>query len=165
VVNIGTSTLTLDGSTTVGNFVDLYGGKLINAGTLTVKPGTVQRAGSASTVNQGTLSLAAGATFQSFGTYSQPSGGTLAVHLGAHGHGRLAVTGTVTLHGKLAAQDDGSYNPVVGKKVQVVTATSVAASLSCVVTSGAGSSSRHWAASSSASALVLTRRAGALRHC
>lgn len=164
-IDIGTSTLTLAGATTVNNFDDLYGGKLINTGTLTVKPGTLQRAGSASTVNRGTVSLAAGATFESFGTYSQTTAGTLTVHLGAHGHGALSVTGTVALHGKLAAHDDGTYNPVVGKKVQVVTATSLSASPSCVVTSGAGSSTRHWVASNTATGLVLIRKAGAHRTC
>jgi hypothetical protein len=164
-IDIGLATLTLDGTTTVNNFDDLYGGKLINTGTFNVRPGTLERAGSASTVNQGTVSLAAGAGFESFGTFTQTSGGTLAVHLGAHGHGALAVTGTVALHGKLAAHDDGAYNPVVGKKAQVVTATSVAASPSCVVTSGAGSSTRHWVASKNATGLVLIRKAGAHRHC
>ena len=164
-IDIGLSTLTLDGSTTVGNYVDLYGGKLINAGTLTIRPGTVERDGSATTVNQGTLSLAAGATLHSFGTYSQTSGGKLALHLGAHGHGLLSVSGTVALHGTLAALDDGSYNPAVGKKIEVVVSPSVTASPSCVITSGAGSSTRHWDASTSATGVVLTRRSGAHRQC
>ena len=164
-VIIGTSTLTLAGSTTVGTFVDLYGGKLINSGTLTVEPGTVERDGSASTVNQGTVKLAAGATFQSIGTYTQTTGGTLAVHLAAHAHGLLSVQGMVALHGTLAATDDGSYNPAVGKKVQVVASSSVTATPSCVTTSGAGSTSRHWAAGANANGLDLTRKPGARQHC
>lgn len=164
-IDIGLSTLTLDGSTTVGNYVDLYGGKLVNAGTLTIRPGTVERDGSASTVNQGTVSLAAGATLHSFGTYSQTSGGTLSVHLGAHGHGLLSVSGTAAIHGTLAGIDDGTYNPSVGKKIQVVASPSVTASPSCVITSGAGSSSRHWDAGTNATGLVLTRRSGAHRQC
>ena len=162
---VGTSTLTLDAGTTVGNFVDIWGGKLINAGTLTVRPGTLERDGSASTVNQGTVSLAVGAKFQSDGTYSQTTQGTLAVHLGAASHGLLSMLHSVALHGKLSARDDGSYNPVTGKKVQVVASSSVTASPTCVVTSGAGSSSRHWAASTNATGVVLTRKAGAHRTC
>jgi hypothetical protein len=132
---------------------------------LTIRPGTLERDGLATTVNQGTVSLAAGASFVSDGSYSQTPGGTLAVHLGAHGRGVLSVQHAVALHGKLAAHDDGSYNPGAGKKVQVVAGSSVTASPSCVVTSGAGSSSRHWAASANTSGVWLTRRAGAHRHC
>jgi hypothetical protein len=162
---VGTSTLALDSSTTVGNFADVWGGKLINAGTLTVRPGTLERDGSASTVNQGTVSLAAGATFQSNGTYSQTTHGTLAVHLGAHGHGLLSVQRSVALPGKLTAQDDGSYNPGIGKKVRIVASSDVTASPTCVTTSGAGSANRHWVAGKNATGLVLTRQPGAHRTC
>jgi hypothetical protein len=164
-IDFGYSTVTFRKATTVGRFVDLYGGKLINAGTLTVRPGTLERGGSPRTVNSGTLSLAAGATLHTTGGYSQTSHGTLVVHLGAHGHGLLSVQESVALHGKLAARDDGSYNPGVGKRVQVVTASNVAASPSCVTTSGAGSAHRHWVAGKNVTGLVLTRRAGAHRHC
>jgi hypothetical protein len=164
-IDLGQSTLTLRSTTAVGNFVDLYAGKLVNSGTLTVAPGTLQRNGSGSTVNQGTVSLAAGATFLSSEPYSQAAGATLAVHLGAHGHGLLSVAAAVALHGTLAAHDDGTYNPSVGKTVQVVSSSLVTAAPTCVVTSGAGSSGRHWAASTTSSGLVLTRRPGARTHC
>jgi hypothetical protein len=164
-IDIGQSSLTLESVTTVGDFVDLYGGKLINTGTLTIRPGTLERDGSATTVNQGTVSLAAGATLQSSGTYTQTAGGRFSVHLAAQDHGLLSVQGTVALHGTVAAQDDGSYNPAAGKKVQVVVAATVTASPSCVITAGAGSGSRHWVVSTSANGLILIRKPGALRHC
>jgi hypothetical protein len=164
-VDLGSSTLTLGSTTTVGSFVDLYGGKLVNTGTLKIRPGTVERGGSSTTTNQGTLSIAAGGTLHAIGTYTQPSTGTFAVNLASHAHGLLEVQGPVSLKGKLSAHDDGAYNPAPGAKVRVVSASSLTASLSCVITSGAGAASRHWAASTNSTGLVLTRRSGAHRTC
>jgi hypothetical protein len=164
-LNLGTSTLVLAGTTTVGNHVEFYSGKLVNTGTLKIQSGTVERSGSSTTANQGTVIIASGATLHAVGNYSQDSGGTLQINIAASDHGLLSAQGTVALHGTLIGHDDGSYNPAAGKKVPVVASTNVSASPSCVITSGAGSGSRHWVASKNASGLVLTRKPGALTHC
>ena len=161
VIDIGYSTLASH-TTTIGTFVDLSGGKLVNSGSMKVT-GAVERGGT--TVNDGTLTLTSAATLHDVGAFNQSAGATLTVNLAAHAHGLLSVQGPVALHGTLVAHDDGSYNPGAGTKVQVVASSSVTASPSCVVTSGAGSSSRHWAASTNAAGIVLTRRAGAHTHC
>lgn len=161
VISIGSSTMNTR-TATFGNFVDLAGGKLVNAGSMKVT-GALERGGT--TVNGGTLTLTSAATLHDIGAFNQSAGGTLAVNIAATTHGLLSVQGPVALHGTLAAHDDGSYNPAVGKKVQVVASSNITASPPCVVTSGAGSSSRHWAASTNTSGLVLTRRSGVHRHC
>jgi hypothetical protein len=75
-VDLGASTLTLTSSTTVGNHVVLYGGTLVNTGSLTVKPGStglVNRAGPVT--NRGTVTVSSG-TFQVGDSYHQTAGTT-----------------------------------------------------------------------------------------
>jgi hypothetical protein len=165
LVNLGSSTLTLAGSTTVGDHVELYAGKLVNTGTLKVQAGTVERTGSSTTVNDGVFTLLAGAKYHAVGDFAQSAAGTLGAHVGSSAHGQLSAQGAVSLKGTLAAVDDGTYNPGVGAKVQIVTSSNVTNSLSCTTTSGAGSGSRHWVASKNANGLALIRKAGAHRHC
>lgn len=164
-IAIGFSTLTLDATTTVGNFVDLPGGNLVNTGTLKIQTGKVERGASNSMTNRGTLAIASGGSLDIVGSYTQTAAGTLTVDLAPHAHALLSVHGSVSLSGKLEAHDDGAYNPAVGTRLPVVDASSISLSLSCVVTSGAGAASRHWAASSTPTGVVLTRRAGARRVC
>jgi hypothetical protein len=77
----------------------------------------------------------------------------------------LAVKGAVTLDGKVSAHDVGRYSPKARAKHLVLTGSSVTGSLSCVMTSGAGSKVRHWAGSHTSVHLYLTRRNGRHTGC
>jgi hypothetical protein len=72
----GQSTLTLASSTTIGNFTEIYSGKLINAGSLHVKPGTSGVAvRSGPLTNRGTVTVSRG-TFEVASDYVQSAGVT-----------------------------------------------------------------------------------------
>jgi hypothetical protein len=75
-VDLGSSKLTLASSTTVGNYSVLYGGTLVNTGSLTINPGStglVNRAGPVT--NRGTVTVSSG-TFQVGDSYHQTAGTT-----------------------------------------------------------------------------------------
>jgi hypothetical protein len=54
----------------------------------------------------------------------------------------------------------GRYNPASGAKFLMLTGSTVTGSLSCAITSGAGSGTRHWQATYTGTRLYLTRRNG-----
>jgi filamentous hemagglutinin len=78
VINLGQSTLSLDSTTSVATFVDVYAGTLVNTGSLTVNPGSggaVHRTGSGPFTNRGTVGLKSG-RFVVTGVYTQTAGVT-----------------------------------------------------------------------------------------
>jgi hypothetical protein len=137
--------------------VTMSGGVLQGAGTIDAgvanNAGTVKPAGTST----GTLHIS--------GAYTQGTKGTLAVDLAAKSRDLLAVTGTVTLHGKLVAHDLGSYAPRVGAKYRVLSGSSVTGSVACGITSGGGSTRGHWATSPAADALSVIWRTGRHTTC
>jgi hypothetical protein len=232
VLNLGQSTLTLAGATSTANFVDVYGGTLVNTGTLTINPGSsgaVNRTGSGPFTNRGAVTVKSGTflvtgdytqsagvtdiasgtklanayttrsitikagvlqgggtvsegvvniagavkpagsgtgTLHIAGFYSQGTGGTLAIDLGATHLDRLAVGGAVTLKGKLTAHTAGTgYHPALGVKYTALTGSSLTYGLTCITTSGTGSTTRHWAAGHTATAVTLTWRTGRHTSC
>ncbi|HZC71986.1 MAG TPA: hypothetical protein VE442_14940 [Jatrophihabitans sp.] len=93
----GNSTLTLGKHTTVGNYTEIYSGKLVNAGSLEIQPGasgTVLRSGPLT--NRGTVTIDSG-TFKVNDDYTQTAGAT---HVDAGTHLDLfSVSRTLTLGG------------------------------------------------------------------
>jgi hypothetical protein len=123
------------------------------AGGVTNSGGTVKPAAS----DTGTLHIS--------GDYTQARKGRLAIDLATKSSDVLAVKGAVTLDGKVSAHDVGRYSPKARAKHLVLTGSSVTGSLSCVMTSGAGSKVRHWAGSHTSVHLYLTRRNGRHTGC
>jgi hypothetical protein len=77
-LDLGQSTLTLAGTTTIPNFVEFYNGTLVNTGTLTINPGAggqVSRT-NGEYQNKGTTKLASGTFFIKGGDYWQTAGTT-----------------------------------------------------------------------------------------
>ena len=77
-IDLGRSTLSLAGVTSVGNDVDLFGGRLVNTGIVTVAPGTggsVTRT-NGEFVNAGTARLVNGTLLVRGGDYRQTAGST-----------------------------------------------------------------------------------------
>lgn len=77
-VDLGSSTLTLAGPTTIGNHVQFYAGKLINTGKLVLNPGKrgeIDHNGSGTFINRGSATLRSG-TFSLYGNYVQAAGTT-----------------------------------------------------------------------------------------
>jgi hypothetical protein len=137
--------------------ISLAGGVLEGTGTIGASVdntrGTVRPGGTAT----GTLHIS--------GAYKQGAHGTLALDLARATRDLLAVKGTASLGGCLAAHDVGSYRPALGAKYRGLVAANLVYALSCARTSGTGSSSGHWAPSHTASALYLTWRRGSRTHC
>lgn len=77
-VDLGSSTLTLAGPSTIGNHVQFYAGKLINTGRLVLNPGRrgeIDHNGSGTFLNRGSATLRSG-TFSLYGNYVQAAGTT-----------------------------------------------------------------------------------------
>ena len=77
-VDLGSSTLTLAGPSTIGNHVQFYAGKLINTGKLVLNPGKrgeIDHNGSGTFINRGSTTLRSG-TFSLYGNYVQAAGTT-----------------------------------------------------------------------------------------
>jgi hypothetical protein len=142
-VVVGSSVLTLASSTSAGAFTDFDNGTV---------------------ANRGTLSLARGKVFA--GTYDQTTHGDLAIDLAATERGLLRVLGTATLRGSVAAHN--SHRPTLGAKVTIAKAASMQDSVSCVATSGTGSTGSHaghWSPKDTATRLELVWRRGAHTDC
>jgi hypothetical protein len=137
--------------------ITINGGVLEGTGTIaaavTNNSGTVKPAGSGT----GTLYIG--------GAYTQGANGTLALDLAATSRDLLAVTGAVAFKGKVTAHNVGSYNPRLGTKYRLLAGGSFTGGPSCAITSGGGSSSRHWVASHTGTALFLTWRSGRHTSC
>ncbi len=122
-----------DGQGNIGP-IELDGGSLQGPGTIigdVVNPGASVSPG-AEDGTPGTLKIE--------GDYTQQLGGTLAVHVngtGAAQHDTLAVSGTVSLSGALAALGGGGYQPAVPTMIAgVLTAPSVAGSFASSSSTG-----------------------------
>ncbi|GAA3824276.1 hypothetical protein [Nocardioides panacisoli] len=147
----GTISLADDAVVQANLGVTLSGGTLLGAGTVAADldnvAGKVRPAGSGT----GTLTVDGG--------YDQGKRAELDVDLTAGAGDRLAVTGTATVGGRLAAHDAGGYHPRLKDVRTVLSAASVAGSLRCVTTSGAGSTGTHaghWQAKASGRHVRLT---------
>ena len=98
-VNVGQSRLTFAAGTTVGKFVDIYAGTVVNSGTLTIDPGsngTATRGGSGPLINRGSLTVKRG-KFTVDGDFTQAAG-TITVASGAH-LALLYVSRAITVNG------------------------------------------------------------------
>lgn len=78
------------------------------------------------------------------GAHVQSSSGHLAIDLGSSLRDLLAVTGTVSLHGHLAAHDVGTYRPALNAKFRVVTGAGITYSGVCVCEQQHGRRYREW---------------------
>jgi len=135
--------------------VRLAGGQLTGSGT--VFGSVTNTAGSVSPT--GTLTV--------HGSYGQGGAAALDLDLARSTGDRLVVQGSATLRGRLAVRNH--YVPTANAKRTVVTATSrPTLKLSCVITTGSGSSgtgARHWVAAASNTAVVLTSVPGQHTTC
>jgi hypothetical protein len=141
--------------------VSIAGGTLAGRGTVrgpvSNSAGQVAPGGSSSV---GTLHIT--------GSYTQGASGRLLIDLAASSRDVLAVGGTATLHGSLAAHNMGTYHPSLGAKATVLTTPSLQSSLSCMTSSGTGSTGTgagHWAGSPTTTKLALIWRSGARTSC
>jgi hypothetical protein len=141
----GTGSMSLLGGAAAGT--GTVGGGIADTGA------TVRPAGAAI----GTLHVA--------GSYTQGLHAKLALDLAARSHDVLAVTGAASLGGTLTAHNAGTYHPRPGVKYRVLAAGSLAYHVSCVVTSGAGSSSGHWGNTQEGRGVSFVWRAGPHTRC
>jgi hypothetical protein len=139
VVGIGSaSSLLLQSATAAKTFVEFAGGQL---------------------VNEGALSIGTGQLFVT--ALQQTAPATTAVTLAAAHNGLIHVTGTATMQGALVLHN--TYQPAAGATVSVLKANAVQDSLSCIRTTGTGSTgtnASHWADTSTSVQLRLKWRPG-----
>lgn len=140
LVGLGASRLILAAPTSAGRFTEFADGTLDNRAALSIHTGTVFAR-----------------------TITQPASGALLLDVAASAHGTVHALGAVSLRGTLRVHD--AIRPAGGAALTVLSAQSISAVPSCVATSGTGSGSGHWAATHSATALVLRWRPGAPPHC
>ncbi len=77
-IDLGNSTLTFSGATTIPTYVELYGGNLLNTGTMTINPGSGGQfyRTNGPTANRGTMKFASGTSNFKAAMYQQVSGNT-----------------------------------------------------------------------------------------
>jgi hypothetical protein len=137
-INIGASVLVLAAATNAGTFTEFDNGSLLNRATLNIHTGKVFAT-----------------------TYNQAASGRLAVDLSSTAHGLLQVTGAASLRGSVALHN--AYPPTLGSTVTVAKAQTLTDALTCVHTTGTGSTGTHaghWVDTGAAAKLTLAWRHG-----
>ena len=77
-IDLGSSTLTFSGATTIPTYVELFGGTLLNTGTMTINPGSAGQfyRTNGPTANRGTMKFASGTSNFKAAMYQQVLGNT-----------------------------------------------------------------------------------------